>query len=157
MNDNTFLWSVRREVWENRSVYVAPFAIAAIFLFGFMFSLIKLPRRMAAALALPVMQQRGAVELPFDVIAGLSVIAVFFVGFFYCLDALHGERRDRSILFWKSLPVSDRTAVLSKASIPLVILPVIAFVLSAVTLLVLLMADTAILLLSRMSPAELWS
>ena len=49
-----------------------------------------------------------------------SVVAIF-----YCLDALHGERRDRSILFWKSLPVSDLTTVLSKASIPLVIMPLL--------------------------------
>ena len=55
------------------------------------------------------------------------IFIVFIVGVFYCLDALHGERRDRSILFWKSLPVSDLTAVLSKATIPLVILPSIAF------------------------------
>ena len=46
---------------------------------------------------------------------------------FYCLDALYGERRDRSILFWKSLPVSDLTTVLAKASIPLVILPLLDF------------------------------
>ena len=49
------------------------------------------------------------------------------VSVFYCLDALHGERRDRSILFWKSLPVSDLTTVLAKASIPLVILPLLTF------------------------------
>jgi len=46
------------------------------------------------------------------------------------VDALYSERRDRSILFWKSLPVSDLTTVLSKASIPLVVLPLIAFALS---------------------------
>ena len=51
------------------------------------------------------------------------MFTTFIVGVFYCLDALHGERRDRSILFWKSLPVSDLTTVLSKASIPLVVLP----------------------------------
>ena len=49
---------------------------------------------------------------------------------FYCLDALHGERRDRSILFWKSLPVSDLTTVLAKASIPLLVLPLLAFALT---------------------------
>ncbi len=56
------------------------------------------------------------------------MVTAFIVGIFYCLDALHGERRDRSILFWKSLPVSDLTTVLSKASIPLVVLPLLAFV-----------------------------
>ena len=34
--------------------------------------------------------------------------------FFYLLDALQGERKDRSVLFWKSMPVSDTTTVLSK-------------------------------------------
>ena len=53
------------------------------------------------------------------------MFATFLVGIFYCLDALHGERRDRSILFWKSLPVSDLTTVLSKASIPFAVLPLI--------------------------------
>ena len=47
------------------------------------------------------------------------MLTAMVVGLFYCLDALNGERRDRSILFWKSLPVSDTTAVLAKASIPL--------------------------------------
>ncbi len=59
--------------------------------------------------------------------AMMMLFTVFIVGVFYCLDALHGERRDRSILFWKSLPVSDLTTVLSKITIPLVILPLIAF------------------------------
>ncbi len=52
---------------------------------------------------------------------------VFIIGVFYCLDALHSERRDRSILFWKSLPVSDLTTVLSKATIPFVVLPLVIF------------------------------
>ena len=39
--------------------------------------------------------------------------------------ALHAERRDRSILFWKSLPVSDRTTVLSKVAVPMVVVPLI--------------------------------
>ncbi len=58
--------------------------------------------------------------------------AAFIVGIFYSLDALHGERRDRSILFWKSLPVSDLTTVLSKATIPLVILPLLTFAIALV-------------------------
>ena len=42
-------WSVRRELWEYRSIYVAPLAVAALFLFGFLISLIHLPARMRAA------------------------------------------------------------------------------------------------------------
>jgi hypothetical protein len=65
----------------------------------------------------------------------------FLVALFYCLDALYGERRDRSILFWKSLPVSDITTVLSKASIPVVVVPLSAFALTVATHLVMLVAE----------------
>ena len=61
---------------------------------------------------------------------------------FYCLDALHGERRDRSILFWKSLPVSDLTTVLSKASIPLVVLPLLTFAITVATQFIMLLLST---------------
>ena len=59
--------------------------------------------------------------------ARLIMGTTLLVAIFYCLGALHSERRDRSILFWKSLPVSDLTAVLAKATIPIVILPLLAF------------------------------
>ena len=49
-----------------------------------------------------------------------------FVVFFYCLGCLYDERKDRSILFWKSLPVSDRDTVVSKALTALVVGPIIA-------------------------------
>ena len=82
----------------------------------------------------------------------------FIVGVFYCLDALHGERRDRSILFWKSLPVSDRTTVLSKATIPLVVLPSIAFAIIVVAQLVMLVCEHVPCCWRRgMSPGRLWS
>ena len=46
---------------------------------------------------------------------GAPLFAILgFVVFFYCLNSLYDERRDRSILFWKSLPISDRDTVLSK-------------------------------------------
>jgi len=76
---------------------------------------------------------------------------------FYCLDALHGERRDRSILFWKSLPVSDLTTLLSKATIPLAVLPLITFAIIVVTHFVMLLWTSALLILHRMSPASTWT
>jgi ABC-2 type transport system permease protein len=78
------------------------------------------------------------------------------VGVFYSLDALYGERRDRSILFWKSLPVSDLTAVLSKASIPLVVLPALVFVITVATNLVMVLISSAVLVLSGINPMTLW-
>src|ERR1700732_3084274 len=121
--------SVRRELWENRSLYIAPLIVAAFEVFGFAISTIGLAERRRAVLLLDPAHQRAAIEQPYDLAAMMMIFIAFIVGVFYCLDALHGERRDRSILFWKSLPVSDLTTVLSKATIPLVILPLIAFVL----------------------------
>jgi ABC-2 type transport system permease protein len=72
----------------------------------------------------------------------------------YCLDALHGERRDRSVLFWKSLPVSDLTTVLAKASIPLVVLPLLTFAITVVTQIIMLLVGTARLMGTGLS---LWS
>ena len=76
---------------------------------------------------------------------------------FYCLDALHGERRDRSILFWKSLPVSDLTTVLAKASIPLVILPLLTFAITVAMQWIMLLLSSAVLLASGLSVATLWT
>jgi ABC-2 type transport system permease protein len=87
------------------------------------------------------------------VIMGVACV----VGMFYCLDALHGERRDRSILFWKSLPVSDLTTVLSKASIPLVVVPLLSFGLIVATQWIMLLLSTAVLLGSGQSAAPLWT
>ncbi len=150
-------WSVRRELWENRSLYIALVAVAAVFLFGFLISTITLPRRMAAALALDPAKQDQAVMMPYNFIAGLLVVTAFIVGVFYCLDALHGERRDRSILFWKSLPVSDRTTVLSKASIPLVVLPLFVYAITLATQLIMLMWSTAVLMINPPAVAMLWT
>jgi ABC-2 type transport system permease protein len=152
-------WSVRRELWENRSIYLAPLIAAAVALLGFPISAITLPRRMRALLALDPAQQSQAIARPYSFVAALLIATAFLAGVFYCLEALHGERRDRSILFWKSLPVSDRTTVLSKASIPLVILPLLIYVMIVATQMIMLMLSTAVLLVTGNGPsvAMLWA
>ncbi len=87
----------------------------------------------------------------------MLMFTVFLVGVFYCLDALHGERRDRSILFWKSLPVSDLTTVLSKATVPLVILPLLAFAITICVQLIMLLMTSVVLIFHGVSPATTWT
>jgi len=149
-------WSVRRELWENRSIYMAPLVVAAVVLFASSVSTIGLPKKMQSLAMLDPAKQHAALIKPFSLAPAPIMLATIIVGIFYCLDALYGERRDRSILFWKSLPVSDRTTVLSKASIPLVMLPLIAFAVSVVTQLGLLLVSTMVLLGNGISPARLW-
>ena len=144
-------WSVRRELWENRSIYVAPLAVAGVALFGF--SLSSIAGIWEERLRLNPAQPQG----PYDLVAGLMMLTGIVVSVFYCLDALHGERRDRSILFWKSLPVSDVTTVLAKASIPLVILPLLTLAIIVAMQWLMLLISSVVLLVSGQSVATLWT
>jgi ABC-2 type transport system permease protein len=148
-----FRWSVRRELWENHSIYIVPLVVAIVQIFGFAVSTHGMAARRRAALLLDPAAQRARIGEPYDLIAMMMIFTVFVVGIFYCLDALYGERRDRSILFWKSLPVSDVTAVLAKVTIPLLVLPLIAFVTIACTQLVILFISSIVLSLHGISPA----
>src|SRR5881409_2690540 len=152
-----FYWSVRRELWENRSIYVAPILVAIVVLFGFLVSTIGLPERRRAVLLLDPAKARAAIEAPYDMAAIMLILTAFIVGLFYCLDALHGERRDRSILFWKSLPVSDLTTLLSKATIPLIVLPLVTFAIIVTTQFVMLLWTSVLLITHGMSPASTWT
>ena len=152
-----FYWSVRRELWENRSIYVAPLAVAAVVLLGSAISLVGVPRSVRGAAALDLAMQSTMLAHPYAHIGMLLVATGILVGIFYCLDALHGERRDRSILFWKSLPVSDLTTVLSKAIIPFVILPLIIFVTTVVLQLIMLLMSSAVLLATGAGVTTLWA
>lgn len=150
-------WSIRRELWENRSIYLVPLIAAVVFLFGFLINMIILRHRMHGVWTLNPEQQHQALAVPYEIAAALIMGTAFLVGIFYSLDALYGERRDRSILFWKSLPVSDLTAVLSKVSIPLVILPLLSFAITVVTQLIMLLLSSVVLLGSGLNVATLWT
>jgi len=144
-------------LWENRSIYIAPLAAAAVTVIAFLIGMIALPgHRMRTVMALNPARQRAQIILPYDIATGLIMATAFFVGLFYCLDALHGERRDRSILFWKSLPVSDLTTVLSKASIPLALI-LFSFVLTFFTQFIMLLLSSAVVLAEGFSVTALWT
>jgi len=153
-----FSWLVRRELWEHRSIYIAPLAVAGVALFGALIEVLTLPHRMRGFLVtLDPMHQRELLEQPYMMVAGFMMLTAMLVGAFYCIEALHGERRDRSILFWKSLPVSDLMTVLSKMSIPVFVLQLIAFVATLAVQWIMLLLSSAVLLGSGMSPAMLWT
>jgi ABC-2 type transport system permease protein len=147
-------WSLRRELWENRSIYVAPLAVGAVYLVGFLISLYWLPRSMHHMAPLnPGQHIMIELAMPYAHAGMLLMLIGFLVGIFYSLDALHSERRDRSILFWKSLPVSDFTAVLSKAMVPLVILPILVLAVTIPLQIMMRLLNAAVLLLSGGSTA----
>ena len=124
MTFKTFYWSVRREIWENRWIFVVPGVGAALLFGAFLLRRGLWPQ-------VPVGEE--TVGHWCAITAATLCMLSIAVGLFYLVDALYGERRDRSILFWKSMPVSDLVTVLSKAFIPLAVLPAAIFVIVLVT------------------------
>jgi ABC-2 type transport system permease protein len=83
------------------------------------------------------------------------LIVLAFVVFFYCLGALYDERKDRSVLFWKSLPVSDRDTVLSKVASAAIVAPLLAVAAGLITMLGFLLLASGLVLLHGGNPVTL--
>ena len=71
-------------------------------------------------------QVGGVIDLSLLMSATWPLIVLTFVVFFYCLGSLYDDRKDRSVLFWKSLPLSDSATVLSKVASAAVMAPLLA-------------------------------
>ena len=143
-----FTWSLRRELWEYRTIYVAPLAAAGIAVLGFLASEARY-----FSVSVLTTHTRDPYEAAVAVVLGTALITAAF----YCLESLHSERRDRSILFWKSLPVSDVTTILAKAAIVGAVLPVVSCLIAFATQLIMLLIDTPILLATHESVGALWT
>jgi ABC-2 type transport system permease protein len=125
----TLLTLVRRELWEHRALWIAPSVVAALMLIGALVAAVEY-RPPAADFSdhdTPEGMTMYAVMQSF-VSTPLSVVTLTIL-VFYLLDCLYAERKDRSILFWKSLPVSDGLTVVSKLMVALVIVPLGVFAL----------------------------
>ncbi len=151
------LWSVRRELWEHRAIYLAPLAVAALVLVAFLFHMGRFAEGMRALPKLDPMRQLFNVVMPYSLSASVIILTSFLVAMFYCTDALYGERRDRSIQFWKSMPVSDLTSVASKAFIPLMVLPLVAYLIVLGTHVLLLAMSSAALAAHGVELSAFWS
>jgi ABC-2 type transport system permease protein len=155
---NALYWSLRRELWENRSLTIAPIIAAGLGLLVFFFSLAYAPMSsMRAFGVIDPSQPVLGLAMPYSHTGMLAMFTGIIVALVYCLDTLYGERRDRSVLFWKSLPVSDTTTVLAKALIPLAVLPLVVFAVTAIAHVVILLASTVALLARGGSALMLWT
>jgi len=152
-----FAWLLRRELWESRWIYLAPFAVTGLLLLGAVPGAFQMPAKMGKVAGLAPAAQHAALTDHYMIASLLLMATTFVVSLFYCLEALQSERRDRSILFWKSLPVSDLATVLSKTTVPFVILPLLTVVLAAVAHAVMLLLSSAVLMASGQGPGTLWA
>jgi ABC-2 type transport system permease protein len=143
---NNLLVLIRREYWENRSLWIAPLVIAGIILVsaafggihtgddGFSFGTSDGPSDSEIRDILGSLDKRQMIYgVTISTFTVFQLVVLGIVVFFYLLDSLLGERQDRSILFWKSLPISDAQVVGSKLLTALVTAPVYVLLVSAAT------------------------
>jgi ABC-2 type transport system permease protein len=146
-------WSIMREFWESPSIYMAPVAVAAVSLIGYLFgAMLSAGHQPTRAMTMHHNPLRDA----YNMAAVVVMLTVVLLQLLYCLDALYGERRERSILFWKSLPVSDATTVMAKASVPVVFLPLFGLLVTVVTQFGILLIASVLVLVTGGSVATLW-
>ncbi len=142
---NTFYWLVKREFWEHRGSFlwtpvITTAVIVALNIMVIIFGLVAGGRH-----GTHLMWQQLAAANPDDIkkvsalldVAALmpfvvASIVLFFVLFGYCMKSLSSDRNDRSILFWKSLPISDLNTVISKAFSAIVVAPIIMVIVSII-------------------------
>lgn len=127
---NTYLWLFHREAWENRAIWVLPAAVSALLLIICLFGKIpidEIPRHLTAE------QITAVTPMLFIGISALMLALMSVYTSWYLLDCLSADRKDRSVLFWKSLPVTDTDTVLSKLFMGLFIIPFVYFIAADVT------------------------
>lgn len=170
----TFVTLVRREIWEHRGGFIyTPIAIAGVLLLLLIMAagsayfwqfkidgseqMTKGALQLAAANFPPEKLELGVAA----VLWGTTLLwqsVLFIVLFFYCIGCLYDDRRDRSVLFWKSMPVSDLETVGSKAFTALLVAPLFMFGVMVVGQIVLLFASGLVVALHGGSPSKLiWS
>lgn len=145
----TFYWLLKREFWEHRGGFLwAPVVTGGIFLVlnvmaiitaevlsarhGVHFGGNDIQMMMRHADAGDLMQVGAAADVAMISSMGMIGIVMGIVVLFYCLGSLYDDRRDRSVLFWKSLPISNTNTVLSKVASAAIVAPVIAVVVSII-------------------------
>jgi ABC-2 type transport system permease protein len=125
----TLVTLMRREFWEHRGLWLVPTIVAALLALATLVS-VSFDFHGNRVPALGAQQQLMVLNMSQMMFALIIYVAAAFVVGFYALDCLYAERKDRSILFWKSLPVSDGMTVLSKFLVALVAVPLLVFVLA---------------------------
>jgi ABC-2 type transport system permease protein len=118
---NTYVWLVKREFWENRAIWIIPAALVVLLTLASLFGTIE------ATFFDSGERTRSMAGLMFVAFGALFFAAMSIYSYWYLLDCLYTDRKDRSVLFWKSLPISDTATVLSKLFVALVAIPVLYF------------------------------
>jgi ABC-2 type transport system permease protein len=104
----------------------------------------------------PPEKREGLLAVIYAAVAGVMFVVLGSIGFVYSLDALYADRRDRSVLFWKSLPLSDTETVLAKFCVAAVAIPVLAAAASIAGQLIIATGGSVKLALTGGDAALMW-
>jgi ABC-2 type transport system permease protein len=137
---------LKRELWEHRSIYVTPLVIGLIVSFMAITGQAVVSAfdqavdiAILGATNLGAAERAAAITVLMTGVSSLLVMAMWVLTIFYSLDALYAERKDRSILFWRSLPCTDSETVISKLLTAAVVIPLVTFAVIVLTHLVVLL------------------
>ncbi len=128
---NTAMWLIRREFWENRAIWLIPVVCGALLVLASLFGGYQVLGAVDIS-TVRVVVEAGALD-GMIFIAMTFYVVMWIYSTWYLLDCLYSDRKDRSILFWKSMPVSDTATVLCKLATALIVIPVLYFVLADLT------------------------
>ena len=146
----SFLILVKRELWESRNLFIAsPLVLAGLLTVGLVWALLQVPSDLLSETATQLgssLEGLPATNLaPFFMPVAIPFVMVLFVcSLIYLINALYQDRKDSSILFWQSMPVSNMKTVLSKVFVVCFMAPL--FVAGAIALLVIVAMLTLSLL-----------
>ncbi|HSN52130.1 MAG TPA: hypothetical protein VLS87_06330, partial [Woeseiaceae bacterium] len=106
---------IRREIWEHRAIYVTPIAIAVIVSLVSLAGMVTVSAfdkelnvaLFSAANIAGDAERQAALTVFFLGTSWVFLFALAILITFYALDSLYAERKDKSILFWRSLPITD--------------------------------------------------
>ena len=134
---STLVTLVRREFWEHRVLWLGPVVAAALVALAAISAHVNFDFTHEHDSQLQMMLspsgRRGVSSFVQWALSIPLYVVMLFVLSYYLLDCLNAERKDRSILFWKSLPVSDGLTVGAKLLMAFVVVPLGVFALAALT------------------------
>ncbi len=148
---------IKREFWENKGAFrTTPLVIGGIYIAVMLMFIITFNHfdnefQTLRELIHFVARQDVSIRSKFIYETTLAMSTMFsvvlaFVVFFYLLGSLYDDRKDRSILFWKSLPASDTLTIGSKLLSAMVVAPLIFWVIYVLIHIVIMLISSIVVL-----------
>ena len=124
---------IRREFWEHRSIWVTPAAVAVVVSLVSLAALVTVSAFdrevhlaiFSAANLAGDAERQAALTAYFLATSWIFLVSLAILTIFYSLDSLYSERKDKSILFWRSMPITDSETVVSKLLTAVFLLPLV--------------------------------